>query len=161
MTPEDNKNLIAEMYAAMNRNELGVMERYWTADMVWDGPAGIGKKVGVAQFEAEVRAPMIQALPDKVGTDHVRIAEGEWVAAAGTQEATFAKDWLGIPATGKPVSMRYMDFWRIEAVDGVPKLAENWVLIDILGVMEQAGYDVKKVLKFVGSKPPEFFDSVE
>ena len=25
-------------------------------------------------------------------------------------------------------------------------------------VLEQAGYDVNKVLKFIGSKPPEFFD---
>ena len=28
-------------------------------------------------------------------------------------------------------------------------------------LLEQAGYDVNKVLKFVGSKPPEFFDDVE
>ncbi len=54
--------------------------------------------------------------------------------------------------------MRYMDFWRVEEVDGERKLVENLVLIDILGVLEQAGYDVNKVLKFVGSKPPEFFD---
>jgi hypothetical protein len=56
--------------------------------------------------------------------------------------------------------MRYMDFWHIvdDTETGERKLKENLVLIDILGVLEQAGYDVKKVLKFVGSKPPEFFD---
>ena len=161
MSPEANKKLIDDMYAAMNRNEVGVMKTFWTEDMVWAGPAGIGTKHGVEQFERETRAPMIEAMSDKVGTDHVRIAEGEWVAAAGTQEATFTKDWLGIPATGKHVSMRYMDFWRVEAVDGEPKLAENWVMIDILGVLEQAGYDVNNVLKFVGSKPPEFFDNLD
>ena len=52
-----------------------------------------------------------------------------------------------------------MDFWRIEEEDGVRKISENLVLIDILGVLEQAGYDVEKVLEFVGSKPPEFFES--
>ena len=59
--------------------------------------------------------------------------------------------------------MRYMDFWRVDVDDktGERKLAENLVLIDILGVLEQAGYDVNKVLKFVGSKPPGFFNSVE
>ena len=38
---------------------------------------------------------------------------------------------------------------------------ENWVMIDLLDFLEQAGYDVEKVLKFIGSKPPEFFDQVE
>ena len=33
------------------------------------------------------------------------------------------------------------------------------MLIDILGVLEQAGYDVEKVLKFIGSKSPEFFEN--
>jgi len=56
-----------------------------------------------------------------------------------------------------------MDFWRIEEDEesGERKLAENLVLIDILGVLEQCGYDVNKVLKFVGSKPPEYFEDVE
>ncbi|MEO1288149.1 MAG: ester cyclase [Chloroflexota bacterium] len=145
----------------MNRNTVGVMSDFWTDDMVWKGPAGIGTKHGTEQFEHEVREPMINAMSDKVGTDLVRIGEGDWVAGAGTQEATFTQDWLGIPATGKHISMRYMDFWRIEERDGERKLAENWVLIDILGVLEQAGYDVNKVLKFIGSKPPEFFEDVE
>ena len=56
-----------------------------------------------------------------------------------------------------------MDFWRVEIdqESGELSLAENLVFIDILGVLEQCGYDVNKVLKFVGSKPPEFFEDVE
>ena len=58
--------------------------------------------------------------------------------------------------------MPYIDIWRIEEEEnGERKLAENWVMIDILGVLEQAGYDVEKVLKFVGSKPPEFFENID
>jgi hypothetical protein len=49
-----------------------------------------------------------------------------------------------------------MDFWRVEG----DKLAENWVLIDLLDFLAQLGYDVAKVLKFIGSKPPEFFEDV-
>ena len=63
-------------------------------------------------------------------------------------------DYLGIPASGKRVKIRYMDFWRIEN----DKLVENWVLIDLLGFLEQLGYNIENVLKFIGSKPPEFFD---
>jgi hypothetical protein len=59
--------------------------------------------------------------------------------------------------------MRYMDFWRVEVDEetGERKLAENLVLIDILGVLEQCGYNIENVLKFVGTKSPEFFDDGE
>ena len=50
-----------------------------------------------------------------------------------------------------------MDIWRVAG----DKFAENWVLIDILDFLEQLGYDVANVLKFIGSKPPEFFDQVD
>jgi len=59
------------------------------------------------------------------------------------------------------MQIKYMDFWRAEERDGELKLVENWVMIDLLDFLQQAGYDVEKVLKFVGSKPPEFFDGVE
>ncbi len=155
---EANKKLVDDMYASMNLNEVGAMKKHWTRNMVWAGPAGIGTKHGVEQFEQEVRVDFIRSFPDKVGEDIVRISEGDWVAGTGYQDTTFAEDWLGIPANGEQVRVRYMDFWRIEEEDGERKLSENLVLIDILGVLEQAGYNVQNVLKFIGSKPPEFFD---
>ncbi|RME99078.1 MAG: hypothetical protein D6768_15850 [Chloroflexi bacterium] len=161
MSAKANKQLVRDMYAALNKNVLGLMKQYWKEDMVWQGPAGIGTMHGLDEFEYDYRQPFIRSFPDKHATDIVRIAEGDWVAATGYQDTTFAEDWLGIPATGQKIRMRYMDFWRIEEENGERKLAENLVLIDILDVLEQAGYDVNKVLKFIGSKPPEFFDEVE
>lgn len=158
MSVEANKKLVAEMYAGLNKNVLGIMEKYWSKDMVWEGPAGIGTMHGLDEFENVYRAPFLRAFPDKEAEDIVRIAEGDWVAATGYQTTSHAEDWLGIPGRGQQIKMRYMDFWRVEEVDGERKLVENLVLIDILGVLEQAGYDVNKVLKFIGSKPPEFFD---
>lgn len=159
-TPEQNKKLVADMYADMNKNVLGLMETYWKRDMIWEGPAGIGTMHGLNEFENDYRQAFIRAFPDKHATDIIRVSEGDWVAATGYQDTTFAEEWLGIRPTGKKIRMRYMDFWHIETdpKNGERKLAENLVLIDILGVLEQAGYDVKKVLKFIGSKPPEFFD---
>ena len=160
MSSEENKQLVEDMYKGLNENVLGLMRRFWKEDMVWEGPAGIGTMHGIDEFEHVYRKPFIRAFPDKHATDIVRIAEGEWVAAAGYQDTTFAEDWLGIKASGEKIRMRYMDFWRVEVDEetGERKLADNLVLIDILGVLEQCGYDVKKVLKFVGSKPPAFFN---
>jgi predicted ester cyclase len=163
MPAEENKKLVKDMYKGLNENVLGVMQRYWKEDMVWEGPAGIGTMNGLDEFENVYRKPFIKAFPDKHATDIIRIAEGDWVAATGYQDTTFAEDWLGIKAGGQKIRMRYMDFWRVEVDEesGERKLAENLVLIDILGVVEQCGYDVNKVLKFIGSKPPEFFEEVE
>ena len=160
MEEQDNKQLIEDMYEAMNKNVLGLMKKYWFEDMVWEGPAGVGTKHGLQEFEEDYRRDFINAFPDKHATDLVRVAEGDWVAGAGHQDTTFANSWLGIPPTGKKIRIRYMDFWRIATDEstGERKLAENLVLIDILGVLEQAGYDVEKVLKFIGSKSPEFFE---
>ena len=158
---EANKQLVDDMYAALNENVLGLMEKYWSKDMIWAGPAGIGTMNGIDEFENDYRDPFIKAFPDKNAYDVVRIAEGDWVAGTGYQTTSHAEDWLGIPGRGQQIKMRYMDFWRIDEVDGERKLVENLVLIDILGVLEQAGYDVNKVLKFVGSKPPEFFNDIE
>ena len=161
MEEKDNKQLVKDMYVAMNQNSLGLMNKYWFEDMVWIGPAGVGTKNGLQEFEEDYRRDFINAFPDKHANDLVRVAEGDWVAGAGHQDTTFANSWLGIPATGKKIRIRYMDFWRIATDEstGERKLAENLVLIDILEVLQQAGYDIEKVLKFIGSKSPEFFEN--
>ncbi len=161
MTAKDNKQLVDDMYQGINKNVLGLMQEYWHEDMVWEGPAGIGTKHGIDDFEQNYRQQFIAAFPDKHAEDIVRIAEDDWVAGTGFQDTTFAKDWLGIPATGERIRVRYMDFWRVEddPKSGQPKLKENLVLIDVLGVLEQSGYNIENVLKYIGSKPPEYFDN--
>jgi predicted ester cyclase len=101
----------------------------------------------------------LHAFSDKKAIEEINIAADEIVASSGYQEATHTGEWLGIPASDKQVKIRYMDFWHVDVDEesGERKLAENLVLIDILGVLEQCGYDVNKVLKFVGSKPPRVF----
>ena len=134
MSTKENKQLVEDMYAGLNENVLGVMRRYWKEGMVWEGPAGIGTMHGIDEFEYVYRKPFLKAFPDKHATDIVRIAEGDWVAATGYQDTTFAEDWLGIKASGQKIRMRYMDFWYVEVDEetGERKLAENLVLIDIL-----------------------------
>jgi predicted ester cyclase len=39
------------------------------------------------------------------------------------------------PGTGKTVEVSYIDMWRLE--DG--KAVENWVQMDLLGLMQQLG----------------------
>ncbi len=59
------------------------------------------------------------------------------MACFGRQEATHSGEFMGIAPTGKRVEIRYMDFWKV--VDG--KIQDNWVMIDVIGVMRQLGVD--------------------
>jgi hypothetical protein len=47
-------------------------------------------------------------------------------------------DFLGVPATGKHVAMRVMDFYRCDD----KTIVENWVPFDIPHLLLQMGVDV-------------------
>ena len=145
--------VVEAMEESLDDCALEGQDAYWSEDMVWYGPGGIGTRRGLDEF-AEYRAEFIGAFPDKRFEDFVRFGDGgDYVAAVGVQHATHDGDWCGIPASGKRVKVKYMDIWRAE--NGY--LVENWVQIDILDFLEQIGFDVANVLKFVGSRGTEFF----
>ena len=101
MSAEKNKELVARMYEGLNDHVIEGMEEYWTEDMVWYGPAGIGTKRGLKDFQDNHQRPFLHAFSDKQATDEIRIAEGDYVAATGYQQATHTGDYLGIPASGQ------------------------------------------------------------
>jgi predicted ester cyclase len=68
-------------------------------------------------------------------TVHDVIVDGDRVAGRGTISGTHRGEFMGIPATGKPINVAYIDIWRAEG----DKMVENWVQIDLLGIMQQLG----------------------
>ncbi len=59
------------------------------------------------------------------------IGEGNYVCETGwpNMRLTITGDgWMGIAPAGKEVTLRSLDFWRLE--DGM--IRENWVLVDLL-----------------------------
>ncbi len=115
--------------------------RYWQPDMMWYGPVGIGTTNGFKGFEDHHQRPFLKAFPDRKGGHHqARFAEGMYSASTGWPSlyATHLGEYLGVPATGKRVGMRVMDWWRREG----DKLAENWVLIDMIDAFLQMDEDL-------------------
>lgn len=143
MSDKPALDVVNRMADALNDHVIDGQEEFWSADMVWRGPAGIGIKNSLKEFQDEHQRPFLHAFPDKHWHDDVRFGAGEYAACAGYQEATHAGDWLGIPASGVKVQLRYMDIWRSE--NG--KLVENWVLIDIIDFCEQIGIDVLQLVR--------------
>ncbi len=138
MSADDNLELIHRMYDALNAQDLEAHDEFWTEDMIWHGPPAFGDIHGLEAFKNEVLKPFYAAFPDYHVKNDIEVADGNWVAATGYLTATHQGEWLGIAATGKPVKMRFSDFWLVK--DGL--LSENWVMTDDLEVMRQLGVDL-------------------
>ncbi len=77
----------------------------------------------------------VAAFPDmRVDIDDV-LVDGDKVAGRGRWSGTHQGEFMGIPATGKHVSVAFMDIWRAEG----GRWVENWVQMDFLGMMQQLG----------------------
>lgn len=134
---EETRRVVSAMADSLNDHVIEGQEAFWHADARWIGNAGCGVKPSLKAFQDGWQRSFLHAFADKVCIDEARIAEGEWMAAFGRQEATHTGEFMGIPATGKRVTIRYMDFWKV--TDG--RIKDNWVMVDVVDVMRQLGVD--------------------
>ena len=125
--------------------EVMQLQRFWHPRMNWYGPAGIGSARGTEGFRNWHQIPFLNAMPDRGSHDHELdfhfFGEGEYVAVTGwpnMKQTITHGGWLGIAPTGQEISLRSLDFWRMDS--GL--IRENWVLVDLLDVYQQVGIDV-------------------
>jgi predicted ester cyclase len=114
---------------------------WWAEDMLWWGPAGIGSNFRWEGFVRDHRAPFLHAFPDRKGGDHyARVGDGAFAAVSGWPSMTMTHrgDYLGTPATGRALTLRVMDFYRIAG----GRVAENWVMLDLVDLFHQMGTDL-------------------
>ncbi|MDK1082081.1 MAG: ester cyclase [Anaerolineae bacterium] len=137
MSREQNLDLIHRLYEALNAKDLDAHYELWTEDMIWHGPPGFGDIHRIDGFINKVMKPFYESFPDYHVSNDIEVADENWASATGYLTGTHQGEWLGIPATGKPVKMLFSDFWLIK--DG--KISENWVMVDHVEVLRQIGID--------------------
>jgi len=118
-----------------------VLERTWSEDMIWYGPAGIGATYTIPRYQEQHQLPFRNNLGDKKFHAHVcRFAEGNFACFFGWPNLTNTPlgGFMGLPASDRTVEMRVVDIYRRYG----NKLAENWVFIDMLYFLKQQGLDV-------------------
>ncbi len=113
----------------------------------WNGFAPIGTLHGPEAFLDSFWAPLRQAFPDLRRQCHIlcggpsrgKIDGGKdgrmCVGGTGLFHATFARDWLGIQATRKPVSIRWGEIYIVE--NGW--INEMYTILDVVDLAQQAG----------------------
>ena len=111
--------------------------------MSWYGPSGIGSTYTIERYQKQHSYPFRQGLRDKKFNGHIcRFSEGNYACFFGWPNLTHTPigGFLGLPGSGCSVEMRVADIYRREG----DKLAENWVLIDLLWWLKQQGLDILK-----------------
>ncbi|MFP7672274.1 ester cyclase [Marivita sp. S0852] len=135
---DDTRRVIEAMVDGLNDHRIADIGEFFAQGFRWMGNTGCGTKDGLREFQDNWQKPFQAAFSDKVCIDEARLYMGEWAAAFGRQEAVHSGPFMGVDATGKKVTIRYMDFWKV--VDG--KIVDNYVMVDFPDVLAQLGVDV-------------------
>ena len=106
----------------------------------WRGSAPLDEHTDLDAVAERVWRPLMRALPDLERRDDIVVGgsfEGrDYVASVGHYCGTFARDWLGIPATGRALYLRYGEVHRVEG----GRVSQSSCLWDILDAIRQAGH---------------------
>ncbi len=114
---------------------------YWTPDMLWYGPAGVGATYTWERYRDQHQHPFRAHLKDRRIVSHLcRISEGNFSGFFGwpNQVNTPIGGFMGLPGGGQSVGMQIVDIYARRG----DKLAENWVTIDLPWWLKQQGLDV-------------------
>jgi steroid delta-isomerase-like uncharacterized protein len=133
MTPENNKTLVRRWIELWNNQNVAAVDELVTTDFVRHDPNT--PEVRGATAEKQLITMVLTAFPDIHFTIEDLVAEGDMAAGRYTLRGTHQGEWLGIPPTHKAVTLTVSEFYRI--AEG--KIAEQWVLLDALGMLQQLG----------------------
>ena len=131
----NNKTIARRLYEeCFNRGDLGLVDEIVSESFVSSTPNPGGLPSDREGFKQTVTL-LRSGFPDLTMTVDDIVVEGEMVAVRVTARGTHKNEFMGIPPTGKHVTMMGMDFMRFE--NG--KVTERWGQWDQLGMMQQLG----------------------
>jgi len=137
--------LISAMVKDLRAHSVGSpedhMTRFWTQDMCWFGPGGIGASAFFDGYRRGHSGPFENGLEYLRHTEHVaRLGEGNFGGFFGYPSLTLRSTggFMGLPPSDVAADMRIVDLYRRDG----DKLAENWIFIDIPHFLAMQGVDI-------------------
>ena len=130
---QENKKIVQRYWEELwNQKNGNVIDEIAIEDILFHFPAGQAHQPPSLKVWFETA---LVAFPDVHFTLHDQIAEGDKVVSRWSYVATNTGPFLGRPATGRVVSDKGIDIFRIE--NG--KIVEMWVAQDSLGLLQNLG----------------------
>jgi steroid delta-isomerase-like uncharacterized protein len=136
MSTEENKALVQRYYEAGSMGKeafIAAVDELFAPDYVWHG-TGVFPDMDPAGMK-QMAPALYTAFPDQHYTLEDQIAEGDKVVHRFTMRATHQGEYMGVPATGKVVTMTGILISRIAG----GKFVEDWQSPDLLGLLQQLG----------------------
>ena len=130
---DTNKTLVRRFYQAVDRGDVGAVAELFASEWENIDPAlppmaGLdGARTLVQMFTA--------GFPDFNSKIELIAAENDRVAVRAQHTGTHQGEYMGIPATGKPVTVHATGIYTCK--DG--KLVQNRVVFDAFGLLQQLG----------------------
>ena len=132
---EENKAIVRRfMEEVINKNTVSAVDEFMAADLVDHNPPPPGSEPGAEGVKQGLKM-FFAAFPDLHTHIEDMIAEGDKVAVRMSFHETHQGELMGIPATGKQVTVQEMHIVRIAG----GKMVEHWSVEDTLGMMQQLG----------------------
>lgn len=150
---QKNKQLVWDFWQQLDQAKpsdyQSVAKTLFSPDMQWFGFEPVNNLSGVYAFTEFFWKPLKAAFPDLERETHIfmgGISNGRkdgdisedghyWVSGTGYFNATFTNDYLGIPANGQKVKIRWGDFSKVE--NG--QITEVYFQLDLIDLMQQVG----------------------
>jgi len=133
--PMDNKSIVRRLYEEVwNQRKLKVVAELISASHALNDPIVSGAQVGPELYKRRV-VELTTGFPDLCFTLEDTIAEGEKVVTCWTISGTHQNEYMGIPATGKKISLEGITIHHIK--NG--KILDSYARWDVLGLMRQLG----------------------
>lgn len=133
MSADTNKEIVRRLGVEPWEGKLGVIDELVAPDYVGHDPAQpeMHGPEGIKQFITGYLA----GFPDGRITIDGQLAEGDMVATRWTGRGTHQGELMGIPPTGKQVTVSGITISRVK--NG--KVVEEWSNWDTLGMLQQLG----------------------
>jgi len=132
VSAEKNKAIVRRLVdEAQTNGDFGVIDELLADDFVDHSPfPGVPPtRAGVKLLFGYLRA----AFPDLRVRIHEQIADDEKVVTRKTFEGTHGGEFMGVPATGRPVSFEVIDILTLSSF----RIVEHRVIFDRLTVQQQ------------------------
>jgi steroid delta-isomerase-like uncharacterized protein len=133
MTLEDNKAVVRRFFEIMNQGDLDRLREICSPDLQWHG-GSMGDFSG-SEAALQMAKGFYAAFPGMQTTIDFSLAEGDKVVAQFTSRGTQDGDFMGLPPSGKRVTVAGLAHYRI--ANG--QIAEEWHQQDSLGLLQQLG----------------------
>lgn len=133
MSENENVSVIDRVMGLINERNLDEAFELYHVDYIYHGPGG--QELRGRDGIRGLWELFLSAFPDLVASVDAAVSEGDSVALRWRVSGTHTGEFLGIPASGKSMTLPITEVFRVE--NGM--LAEAWDQYDRLHLLEQIG----------------------